>query len=152
MRQGRLYDVGGDRVRILIEAAATGGALGMIEIEVAPGNGPPPHVHSREDETFHVLEGELVLTVGGERQTLRAGETAFAPRGIPHGFRNDGRSAARVLVTLTPGGFERFFAEVGTPAEPGSPIAPPTADALARLVGIAPRYGLSFVPPAPEVA
>lgn len=146
MRQGRLYDVGGDRVRILIEAAATGGALGMIEIEVAPGNGPPPHAQPR-GRNLPRAGGRAGPDGGGERHTLRAGETAFAPRGIPHGFRNDGRSAARVLVTLTPGGFERFFAEVGTPAEPGSPIAPPTADALARLVGIAPRYGLSFVPP-----
>lgn len=147
MPGGRLYDVGGDRVRILIDAAATGGALGMIEAEIAPGSGPPPHVHSREDETLHVLEGALVFMVDGERHLVRAGETTFAPRGIPHSVRNDGRAAARVLVTLTPGGFERFFIETGTPAEPGSPITPATPDALARLVGIAPRYGLRFVPP-----
>lgn len=147
MPSPRLYDVGGDRVRILIDAAATGGALGMIEAEIVPGGGPPPHVHSREDETFHVLEGEIVFMVDGESHLVRAGETAFAPRGIPHTFRNDSRAAARVLVTLTPGGFESFFAETGTPAQPGSPIAPATPDALARLVGVAPRYGLSFVPP-----
>jgi oxalate decarboxylase/phosphoglucose isomerase-like protein (cupin superfamily) len=29
----------------------------MVEVEVQPGNGPPPHIHHREDETFYVLDG-----------------------------------------------------------------------------------------------
>lgn len=143
----RVFDVGGDRVRIVLDAAATGGALGIIEAEVLPGGGPPPHVHTREDETFHVLEGQIEFTVDGERHTVRAGGTAFAPRGIPHAYRNESAGKARMLVMLTPGGFEGFFVETGTPAAPGSPIAPPTPDGLARLVGAASRYGLAFVPP-----
>jgi quercetin dioxygenase-like cupin family protein len=148
MGGSRLFDVAGDRVRILIDAAATGGALGIIEVEIAPGGGPPPHEHSREDETFHVLSGEVVCTIDGERHLVRAGGAVFAPRGIPHTFRNDARAMARMLVVLTPGGFEAFFAEIGMPAEPGRPIAVPTPDSLARLMEVAPRYGLTFVPPA----
>src|SRR5215469_8332037 len=31
------------------------------------GGGPPQHVHSREDEGFYILEGEITFTINGER-------------------------------------------------------------------------------------
>jgi uncharacterized RmlC-like cupin family protein len=46
------------------------------------------HIHTREDETFYVLAGEIEVTVGGERDVLRAGDSVFLPRGIPHRLEN----------------------------------------------------------------
>lgn len=148
MASPRVYDVGTHRVTILLDAAATGGAISLVEIAVPPGSGPLPHVHGREDETYHVLAGEVVFTVDGERHVVRAGGTAFGPRGIPHEFHNEGTETARLLVVVTPGGFEEYFAECGTCAAPDRPPARPSPDLLMRLVGNAPRYGLTFVPPA----
>lgn len=133
---------------IVLDAAATGGAIALFEIAGLPGSGPLPHVHGRKDETHHVLQGEVVFTFDGERRVVGAGGTAFGPHGIPHGLHSEGTETARMLVAVTPGGFEAYWAECGTPAAPDRPPTRPSADLLARLVGLAPRYGLTFVPPA----
>ncbi len=55
---------------------------------------------------------------------LLPGETAFAPRGVPHTFRVESETA-RMLVAATPAGFDRFVAAVGEPAgAPGLPDEP----------------------------
>ena len=94
----------------------TGGAFFLAEIEVAPGGGTPPHIHHREDEAFHMLEGSLTIQVGGNTITASAGDFAFLPRGIAHSFKNTGDGCAKALVLTTPAGLEGFFAEVFDPA------------------------------------
>ena len=49
----------GDRYTIKCDGNDTSGAFVLVEAVVPPGNGPPPHIHSREDEAFYILEGEL---------------------------------------------------------------------------------------------
>ena len=39
----------------LAEHKDTNGAFCLVEATLVPGNEPPPHVHSREDELFYVL-------------------------------------------------------------------------------------------------
>jgi quercetin dioxygenase-like cupin family protein len=56
----------------------------LHEIRVSPNNGPPPHIHSREDESFFVLEGEVEFQVGDEKITARSGTFIQGPRGIAH--------------------------------------------------------------------
>ena len=48
----------------LITGEETGGAFFMADISVVPGGGTPPHIHHREDESFHLLEGTLTIQVG----------------------------------------------------------------------------------------
>src|SRR5258708_29262236 len=50
----------------LAEKQDTNGAFCLVEATLAPGNEPPPHEHSREDELFCVLEGEFDVYVGKE--------------------------------------------------------------------------------------
>ena len=76
---------------------------------------PPLHVHRRDDETFHVLEGEVTLFIGGDRIVLGPGQAAFAPRHVPHTYRVESEQA-RWLVIATPAGFEAFVREVSEPA------------------------------------
>jgi quercetin dioxygenase-like cupin family protein len=137
--------VAADRVEILVGAAESGGTLSLVEVWVSPGGGPPMHLHEREDETFHVLEGEITFWRGGEMHVARAGETVFGPRGIPHRFQNCADAPARMLVAMTPGGFDGYFREVGTPAEPGASPPPLTPALVERLLAPAERYGLRFV-------
>jgi quercetin dioxygenase-like cupin family protein len=112
-------DVMGVVSRVLLDGKQTHGAFALAEIIVSPGGQLGPHVHRREEETFHVLEGELEMTCGGHTTLLRSGDTFFAPRGLAHGLRVSGETAARVLVIITPAGFERFYRDAGELAARG---------------------------------
>src|SRR5262249_36226690 len=75
---------------ICLSVADTGGAYCLLEINLASVIGVPRHTHTREDEAYFVLAGELEVIVGDEKFVLRAGDTLMAPRGIPHQLRNSG--------------------------------------------------------------
>jgi mannose-6-phosphate isomerase-like protein (cupin superfamily) len=117
-----------------LTAEQTGGAFSLWEEIVASGAGAPLHIHHREDETFHVLEGRLRIWCG-ETFELEAGATAALPRGVPHRFDNPGPGVARVLVLCTPGGFDGFFRELDAIPDFG-----PEAIGVAAA-----RHGLEFV-------
>jgi mannose-6-phosphate isomerase-like protein (cupin superfamily) len=126
--------------RLLLTAADTGGASSMWIEEVPPAAGPPLHIHLNEDEAFFVLEGDFRFQ-GGETVSMAGkGATVFIPRGTPHTFRNDGTASGRLLVTMTPGGFEGFFLAVDAEG-----LSPPND--MARIESLAAQFGLKFVGP-----
>jgi quercetin dioxygenase-like cupin family protein len=127
--------------RVLLDGKQTHGTMSMVELVTPPGGAIPPHTHHREEEIFHVLEGELEIWCGGHTTQLRAGDTFFAPRGIPHSPRTVGESPARVLVTLVPAGFERFFREAGELEERGE-ASPEVLTSILKD-----RYGCELLPP-----
>ncbi len=140
----RQYWWQGARMTIKASSADTGGALGLVEAEFPGEFGPPQHVHSREDEAFYVLEGEIHFRRGDGEFVGRAGDWVFGPRGVPHSFRT-GADGARALVLVMPGGFEEMFADGGVPVAPGDsppPPAPYDPDAAAAL---ARKYGFEMV-------
>ena len=75
--------------RFLATGEDTNGKYALWEAIVPPGGGPPPHVHSREEEGFYILEGEITFTVDGERVVATAGMFANMPVGTPHSFKNE---------------------------------------------------------------
>ena len=77
----------------------------------ADAKGPPLHKHDF-DEAFYLLEGELTFQLRDELVEVRAGEVAFAPRGVPHTFANRSGRPARFVLVCTPAGFERYFARL----------------------------------------
>jgi mannose-6-phosphate isomerase-like protein (cupin superfamily) len=121
---------------IRITAAQTGGRLGVFEAEVPAGEGPPPHVHDREEEFFRVLEGRFAFWCNGQRVDLEAGGVIVVPRGAVHRFQNVSDAPGRLMIVMTPGGFEGFFPAV----EAEQPQTPQAIDALAA------RFSLRFVP------
>src|SRR3954447_20302940 len=86
--EGRSIAVVGDVYRFLAVGENTNGKYALWEAVVPPGGGPPPHVHSREEEGFYVLEGVITFQIGGERLVAEAGTFANMPVGTPHSFRN----------------------------------------------------------------
>lgn len=89
--------------------------VGMIP----PMAGPPMHMHTREDEWFYILKGELTFEIGGKRIVAGPGTSVFAPREVPHAFRNFTNEMVETLCVVTPSGFEEFFSEVSRiPQEP----------------------------------
>jgi quercetin dioxygenase-like cupin family protein len=142
---GRTVAVVGDVYRFLATGDETDGRYATWEAIVPPGGGPPPHVHSREEEGFYILEGEITLTVNGERIVAKAGAFANLPPGIPHSFRNDSDRPAKMLISVAPAGLERMFFEMGVPLEEGATTAlPPRKDEIERLLAVAPQYGVEI--------
>ena len=82
----------GERFIWKATGARTGGALDVGELLVAPGVGPPEHIHHANDETFYVLDGTFRFTVAGQQHVAEAGAFIFIPRGVPHAWQNIGRS------------------------------------------------------------
>ena len=73
--------------------------------------GPEPHRHSREDEGFYILEGQYEFRVGTQVIKAGPGDFLFAPRNVPHTYKNVGTAPSRHLTIISPGGLESFFAE-----------------------------------------
>jgi quercetin dioxygenase-like cupin family protein len=147
--EGPTFSAVGDVYRILATGAQTGGAYALTEARVLPGGGPPPHIHQREDEAFFVLDGEITFWLGDRRVVARAGSFIQGPRGVSHAFKNESSSPARMLIQVTPPGFEQFLAEFATPvASFDSPPVPVTPEAIQKLLEVAPKYGIEILPPA----
>ena len=144
-----LYWFDGFLMKVLVDADDTGGALSICEQRHPVGYGTPVHVHGREDQTLHVLEGRITAWLGEgdapSERVLVAGDTVFLPRSVPHAFRVDAEGT-RLLEINTPGGFEGFHIDAGEPAteerlpDPG----PPDMD---RLMRVAPLYDCQVLGP-----
>jgi mannose-6-phosphate isomerase-like protein (cupin superfamily) len=110
-----------DTFRVLADATATGGAFGLVYMVVRPADVTPLHVHHAEDETVFVLEGRCTFQVGDRRVQVGEGALVHAPRDVPHRFTVETPSA-RLLVLVTPGGFERALATVAAAAGQDDPV------------------------------
>ena len=143
--QGRTIAVVGDVYRFLATGEDTNGKYALIEALVGPGGGPPPHVHSREEEGFYILEGEITFTINGERVVATAGMFANMPVGTPHSFKNESNKPAKMLTSVAPAGLEKMFMEIGVPLAEGATTAlPPTREDIQKLLAIAPKYGIEI--------
>jgi quercetin dioxygenase-like cupin family protein len=147
--QGRTIGVVGDVYRFLATGEDTNGKYALLEAIVPPGGGPPPHVHSREEEGFYVLEGEVTFVIDGEALVATAGMFANLPVGVPHSFKNESSRPAKLLISVAPAGLEQMFFEFGVPLADGATTAlPPTNEEIEKLLAIAPRYGIEVKLPA----
>jgi quercetin dioxygenase-like cupin family protein len=137
------FDVGIGSV--CLSGEDTGGKYCLIEAGLAPGIGVPRHMHTREDETYYVLTGELEVIVGDEVFILREGDTLIAPRDVPHQLRNSGNTENHYLLMFSPSGFEGFLKATAVPA-PANAVAPtkPPAAAIRNVHELATEYGILF--------
>jgi quercetin dioxygenase-like cupin family protein len=143
--EGCIIAVVGDVYRFLATGEDTNGKYALWEAVVPPGGGPPPHVHSREEEGFYILEGEITLHVGDERIVAMAGMFANMPVGTPHSFKNESSKPARMLISVAPAGLEHMFFEVGLPLAEGATTAlPPTREEIDKMLAVAPKYGIEI--------
>ena len=67
-----------------------------------PGQAQKPHSHAESDKIYVVLEGQVVVAIGGEERTLGPGEAGYCAPGLEHGLRNEASMPAKVLVFMTP--------------------------------------------------
>src|SRR6187401_1034849 len=98
--KGKTIAVVGDVYRFLATGEETNGRYAMWEAIVPPGGGPPPHVHSREEEGFYILEGEITFQIGDGKLVAGAGTFANMSVGTPHSFKNESNKPARMLISV----------------------------------------------------
>ncbi|HEV3262111.1 MAG TPA: cupin domain-containing protein [Gemmataceae bacterium] len=148
--EGRTIAVVGDVYRFLATGEDTNGKYALWEAIVPPGGGPPPHVHSREEEGFYILEGEITILVGDKRLVAGPGMFANMPVGSLHSFKNETDRPARMLISVAPAGLEKMFFEVGQPVPAGATTGPPpTKEEIEKLLAVALRYGIDIKLPQP---
>src|SRR5215813_1063828 len=148
--EGSTIGVVGDVYRFLATGEDTNGNYALWEAIVPPGGGPPPHTHSREEEGFYILEGEITFTMGDQRLVARAGMFANMPVGTPHAFKNESGRPARMLISVAPAGLEQMFFECGVSLPEGATTAlPPRQEEIERLLAVAPKYGIEIRLPRP---
>ena len=123
--------------KVLLRSEESAGQVAVVELA---GGGRPPLHHHDFDETFYVLEGELSFQLEDDVFTRRAGELAFAPRGVPHTYANLSGAPARVLLVITHAGFERYFDQIAARIT-GSEPPPEAAKPIPEVVTVGPPLG-----------
>lgn len=101
----------GLETELLATSEQTGGKLGVFRLTVAPGSGPPTHVHGMEVEFAYVVSGQFSFKLGDRVSSVPAGSFLFIPRKTPHTFKNVGTEPGVLLFGVSPAGFEMMFAE-----------------------------------------
>ena len=109
-REGRQIPAIGLNITMKTDGKSTHDAYSLFEYAIpAETNGPPPHVHTREDESFICLAGRLDVHLGGADYVLEPGDYLFLPRDVVHTFKNSYADEARVISVVSPAGLERYY-------------------------------------------
>jgi mannose-6-phosphate isomerase-like protein (cupin superfamily) len=112
--------------------ATAGSIVGAFQqaSRAAPGFNTGAHYHTKIEEIFYVLEGELDLRCGERIVRGGPGTCVFVPPGAAHAFGNSGSAPGRMLLITAPPGHERYFDELRDLIAKGGK---PDPDALAKL-------------------
>lgn len=102
-RSNEVYHLMGMDKYLKVSGKDTNGQMALFYGFYAKNDSAPLHVHYKEDEVFYILEGEFVVQVGTEKYTLKAGDSVFLPRNIPHTYLAL-TDNARMLFMTTPAG------------------------------------------------
>lgn len=141
--EGQAFWMLGGLYEVLLSSDETGGKSTVMQLTIPAGSGPPPHSHAGA-ESVYVAEGTLNFHIGGKSVPAGPGSVFHIPEGTVENF--EPTSTVRVVATYSPGGIEKFFAEVGEPARelPPPPDSPPD---IARIAEIGARYGVVIEQP-----
>jgi len=105
---------------IVVGKEATNSEYVITDGVIDPGGFVPKHYHKWEDQTFHVIEGQLEVAIGNESLIIYSGGTVHCPRGIAHYMKNIGNEKARIISYIFPGDWaDDFFAETSRQVRSG---------------------------------
>jgi quercetin dioxygenase-like cupin family protein len=137
--QAKVIEAFGGEMHFYLTGDQTEKRFLLAAIIAPPGNGPPPHYHTQEDECFVLQEGTISFLSGGEWKEVQAGATVFTPKNTIHTYKNIGTGTAKMLFTAAPSGFDVFFERCSVEfAKPGGPD-------MQRIVEISAEHGIYYV-------
>ena len=135
--KGNLLNVIGDIQTHKLSGSETVNQIVEWVDDVEPGVGIPPHIHTKEDEIFRVIKGEIEIMVDGKTTILEAGDTAYAPKNIPHAWKVVGTEKAKMITSAFPAGIELMFKELAD-----LPAGPPDFKKVTEICG---KHGITFI-------
>jgi quercetin dioxygenase-like cupin family protein len=138
-----IWWMGDDKITFQAISSDTDGAYAFW-VDEPPGRvGPPKHVHSREEEGFYVIDGQVQFRAGRVDALLTKDSFIALPKGIPHSWLNTSAGQAR-LITFTAGaGNEGFFLTLGAPGV--GPAGPRATLPLEEINARTRRYGVTYM-------
>ena len=141
-RYGEELRIMGGRFDLKVSAKDTGGELCIYDTFRQSKGGPALHRHHSQDEWFYVIRGEFIVQVGGETMRLHPGDSAFAPRKVPHAFAKVSEDEGHLLIVFQPAGsIEDFFRQMAA----FGPAIPKDQEAL--LKDLFEKHGMEMVGP-----
>jgi quercetin dioxygenase-like cupin family protein len=150
IKKGQKFWLLGDIFTFHVTGAETDGKYAVSEISSPPGGGPPLHSHTKESEGFYVIDGEFSFQYGDDKTVAKPGAFLHQKKGIPHTYKNIGKSIGHLLSTIIPAGYENFFSEVGILIENEDTFSAPSMDTIdiSKIETIAhEKYGLNVIMP-----
>jgi quercetin dioxygenase-like cupin family protein len=129
--EGKVVTLAGHPMAFLVTGGDTR-HTSMFEWTIPAGFSTGLHVHRVQEETFYVLEGECSWQVDCKRVRATPGTFLFLPPGVPHDIGNSSDKVARVLMTVSPPGHERYFEELAETVARGGADARTIAELRAR--------------------
>ncbi|MFF4249946.1 cupin domain-containing protein [Streptomyces sp. NPDC001663] len=130
------YDRLGYRRRTLVGEDDGSVHTGFGLCELRPDGGVPAHVHSYE-ESFHILDGTVILDLPEGSYLLEEGDYGILPTGVPHAWRGAGDTPARWADMLAPVPRARygFDTQAVRDLPPRTPVRIDVRDPRTRLFG-----------------
>lgn len=140
---GKTVSFSGNRVRSI--HGQPSGAYSVVEWVSEPGiSGTLLHIHGATDEAFYVPEGTFGFRAGERTFEGAPGAFVFVPKGLEHAYWNEGATPARMLITISPPGFKRYFEELAE----GLAAAGDDAEAAMRVrKALSEKYDIEVVGP-----
>lgn len=135
--EGKILNVIGDIQTHKLVGSDTNNQIVEWVDDVEPGVGIPPHMHTKEDEIFRVIKGQIEIMIDGNSRILEAGDMVFAPKNIPHSWKVVGTEKAKMITSAFPAGIEIMFSELAN-----LPAGPPDFAKVSEICG---RHGITFI-------
>jgi quercetin dioxygenase-like cupin family protein len=126
-------------VRIKIAKSQGAESICFLSESFRPGDALPIHKHMNEDELIFIHKGSGLFTLGEKEYSVTEGAVILVPKGIWHGFQNNGSINIEMRMAYTPSGFEGFFREVRTPM--GQPFV---AKTMEERRSVALKWGMIY--------
>lgn len=99
----KIWMAKGEYTNIIVGSKQSNGEYVISEGIIKPDGFIPEHYHKWEEQTFHVMEGEVEAKIGNDTLQLQVGDTVHCPRGITHYMKNNGSQNVRLLSYIFPG-------------------------------------------------
>jgi quercetin dioxygenase-like cupin family protein len=143
LKEEKAVNLLGDIIRFKATGKDTQGKYSLLEITVPPQNGPPLHIHNREDESYYVIDGQFSIQNGDDTISANTGTYIFIPKGRPNTYKNVGNNPGKLLIMYTPPGAEKAFEELGQPIDEEQQQASKPPD-MNKLMETIKRYDMEI--------